>query len=74
GDPNDVPVLTTHHFLIGQPGDDVAPESVNYTPFNTKKHWRRVLELIHKTWRRRMPEYLTSLGSRSKWFEKQDNV
>jgi hypothetical protein len=37
GDPNDVPVLTPNHFLIGQPGGDVVPESVDYTPFTPKK-------------------------------------
>ena len=68
------PVLTPNHFLIGQSGGDVAPENVDYTPFNPKKGWRRVQELIRQTWKRWMQEYLTSLGSRSNWFNKQDNV
>ena len=33
GDPNDEPVLTPNHFLIGKMGADVAPESVDYTQF-----------------------------------------
>lgn len=74
GDPNDVPVLTPNHFLIGQTRGEVAPESVDYTSFNPKRRWRRVQELIRQTWKRWMHEYLTSLGSRSKWFRKRDNV
>jgi hypothetical protein len=37
GDPNDEPVLTPNHFLVGQSGGDVAPESVNCTPFNPQE-------------------------------------
>ena len=74
GDPNDEPVLTPNHFLIGQMGGELAPESVDYTSFNPRKRWRRVQEVIRQTWKRWMKEYLTSLGSRSKWFRKMDNV
>ena len=74
GDPNDEPVLTPNHFLIGQVGGELAPERVDYTSFNPRKRWRRVQELIRQTWRRWMQEYLTSHGSRSKWFRKVDNV
>jgi hypothetical protein len=74
GDPNDMPVLTPNHFLIGQIGGDVAPESVDYTSFSPRKRWRRVQELIRQTWDRWMREYITSLGSRSKWFIKKENV
>ena len=74
GDPNDEPVLTPNHFLIGKMGGDLAPESVDYTKFNPKKRWRRVQELIRQTWQRWMREYLTTIGSRSKWCEQQENV
>lgn len=33
-DPNDKPVLTSNHFLIGQMGSDFVPESVDNTAFN----------------------------------------
>ena len=72
--PKDMPVLTPNLFLIGQMGGEVAPESVNYTLFNPRKRLRHVQELIRQTWRRWMHEYLTSLGSRSKCFDKRDNV
>ena len=37
GDPNDEPVLTPNHFLIGQVGGELALESVDYTSFNPRK-------------------------------------
>ena len=52
----------------------MAPESVDYTQFNPKKRWRSVQELIRQTWHRWMREYLKTLGSRSKWYEQQENV
>ena len=67
-------MLTPNHLLIGQIGGDVAQESVNNTAFNPRKRWRRVQELIRLTWNRWMKEYLTTLGSRSKWFTEENNV
>ena len=66
GDLYDEPVLTPHHFLIGQIRGELALESVDYTSINPRKRWRRVQELIRQIWRRWMREYLNSLGSRSK--------
>jgi len=37
-DPNDKPVLTLNHFLIGQMGDFV-PESVDSTAFSPRRRW-----------------------------------
>ena len=67
-DPNDEPVLTPNHFLIGQMGDDFIPESVDTTAFNPRRRWRRVQELTRHVWRRWMKEYLPHIGSRHKWF------
>ena len=36
GNPNDDPVLTSNHFLIGNMGGQMAPESVDYTQFNQR--------------------------------------
>ena len=33
-DPNDEPVLTPNHFIIGQMGGDIVPDSVDTTEFN----------------------------------------
>ena len=64
---DDVP-LTPNHFLHGQIGGVFAPDSVDYTPFNPRKRWRRVQELVRHFWRRWMKEWLPSLQTRKKWF------
>ena len=73
-DPNDEPVLTPNHFLIGQMGGELAPQNVDTTGFNPRKRWRRVQELIRKVWQRWMREYLPHIGSRQKWFFPTENL
>ena len=73
-DPNDEPVLTPNHFLIGQMGGDFMPESVNTAAFNPRRGWRRVQELIRHVWVRWMKEYLPHIGSRHKWFFPEVNL
>ena len=73
-DPNDEPVLTPNHFLIGQMGGDFIPESVDSTEFNPRKRWRRVQELTRHVWGRWMKEYLPHIGSRQKWFFPTENL
>jgi len=74
GDHNDEMVLTPNHFLIGQMGGELAPESVDDTPGKMKQRWRRVQELIRKVWHRWMKEYLPLIGSRHKWFLPAKNL
>ena len=62
-DPNDDPVLTPNHFLIGHMGGDFIPESVDSTGFNPRKRWRRAQELTRHVRRRWMKEYLPHIGS-----------
>ena len=73
-DPNDEPVLTPNHFLIGHIGGEHAPESVNTLAFDPRKRWRRIQELICQTWKRWMREYITNIGSRMKWFDREENL
>lgn len=73
-DPNDEPVLTPNHFLIGQMGGDFIPESVDSTTFNPRRRWRRVQELTRHVWQRWMKEYLPYIGSRHKWFLPSANL
>ncbi|KAL9987286.1 hypothetical protein ACROYT_G001568 [Oculina patagonica] len=73
-DPNDEPVLTPNHFLIGQMGGDFVPESVDTTPFSPRRRWRRVQELTRHVWGRWMKEYLPHIGSRQKWFFPTENL
>ena len=73
-DPNDEPVLTPNYFLVGHMGGELAPKNVDTTTFNPRKRWRRVQELIRHVWKRWMKEYLTSIGARRKWQERERNV
>ena len=40
-DPNDYPVLTLNHFLIGNVGGELAPETVDTFAFDPRNKWRR---------------------------------
>ena len=73
-DPNDEPILTPNHFLIGHIGGELAPESVDTLAFDPRKSWRRIQELICQTWKRWMREYITNIGSRMKWFDREENL
>ena len=73
-DPNDEPVLTPNHLLIGQMGGDFIPKSVDNTAFNPRRRWRRVQELTRHVWGHWMKEYLTHVGSRQKWFFPTENL
>jgi hypothetical protein len=68
-DPKDVTPLTPNHFLHGQVGGEVAPESVDYTNFNLRNRWRRVQQLLNQVWTRWLKEYLPTLNKRQKWTE-----
>ena len=73
-DPNDDPILTPNHFLIGHMGGELAPEIVDMLAFDPRKRWRRIQELVRQTWKRWMREYITSTGSRKKWFDREENL
>lgn len=74
GDVNDEPVLTPNHFLIGQMGGELAPDTVDTTAVSVRRRWRRIQELIRRVWSRWMREYLPSIGSRQKWFQPSKNL
>ena len=61
-DPNDEPVLTANHFLIGQMDGDTAPCSVDDTALNPRNRWRRIQELVQRVWQRWLREYLPHLA------------
>ena len=74
GDVNDEPVLTPNHFLIGQMGDELAPDTVDSMAVSVRRRWRGVQELIRRVWCHWMREYLPSTGSRQKWFQPSKNM
>lgn len=68
-DHRDITPLTPNHFLHGQLGGHIAPESVDTSDFSLKKRWRRVQQLITQVWSRWLSEYLPTLNRRPKWNE-----
>ena len=46
--PNNNPLVTPNHFMIGQMGGDFLPGSVDSEPFNPRKRWRRLQELTRR--------------------------
>ena len=74
GDVNDELVLTPNHFLIGKMVGELARDTVDTTAVNVRKWWRRMQELIRRVWNHWMREYLTSIGSRHKWFLPTENI
>ena len=49
-------------------------DTADTTAANVRKRWRRVQELIRRVWSRWIREYLTSIGSRHKWFLPTENI
>ena len=58
---DDIPI-TPNHFLHGQVGGQFAPENVDEDPFNPKKRWRRIQELVRHFWKRWLQEWLPRLN------------
>ncbi|XP_044167433.1 uncharacterized protein LOC122951487 [Acropora millepora] len=73
-DPRDVVPLTLNHFLHGQLGGQVAPETVDTTEISPRKRWRRVQEIISQVWKRWLQEYLPLLNRRPKLTEVVKNL
>ena len=72
--PNDDVPITPNHFLHGQVGGQFAPENVDSEPFNPKKRWRRIQELVRHFWKRWLQEWLPGLNARQKWRQEQRDV
>ena len=56
---DDVP-LTPNHFLYGQLGGRLAPDSVDEMQFNLKKRWQQMQELIRHFWQHWLKEWIPS--------------
>ena len=67
-------MLTPNHFLVGNMGRELAPDTVDTRAVNVCKRWRRVQELIRRVWSRWMREYLTSIGSQQNRFRPTENI
>ena len=65
--------LTPNYFLYRQLGGTLAPESVDETPFNLKKRWQQVQELIRHFWQCWLKEWIPCLNSCKKWNGEKDD-
>ena len=73
-DPRDEPVLTPNHFLVGQLGGQLAPQVTDDIAFNPRNRWRLIQDLVKLFWKRWREEFLSTLNTRKKWREANDNL
>ncbi|XP_064641366.1 uncharacterized protein LOC135496150 [Lineus longissimus] len=73
-DPKDENVLTPNHFLIGQAGEQLAPEVTDKIAFHPRNRWRYVQDLVKKVWIRWQKEFLSLLHNRPKWFRIEEDI
>ena len=73
-DPDDEPVLTPNHFLIGRIGGQLAPVGTEQLAYNPRNRWRLIQDLTGRFWKRWSREYLVSLQPRGKWHKIEDAV
>ena len=73
-DSNDLTPLTPNHFIVGQLGDQFAPEASELQQvYNLRKRWHRIQQLIGNFWKRWRRELLPTLNVRKKWFKPHRN-
>ena len=53
--------LTPNHFLHGQMGGQLEPESVDSATFRPRQQWRKVQDITSEVWRRWLKECLPVL-------------
>ena len=73
-DPEDEPVLTPNHFLHGQCGGQLAPETVDDLEIQPRRQWLRIQQLIKGFWKRWIRELLPMLNTRRKWTAKSKDL
>ena len=64
-DPNDLPVLTPGHFLIGDTFTNIRERDIRTTQTNSLSSWQRIHQLKQDFWSRWYREYLNELSSRT---------
>ena len=72
--PADLTPFTPNHFLHGQMGGRLAPDSVDSKAFNPGKRWHCVQELVCHFWHRWLYEWIPSLIARKKWCREQNDL
>lgn len=73
-EPSDLNVLTSGHFLIGQPLLAVPEPNLTTLPENRLSRWQLVQSLQQQFWKRWSSEYLSRLQQRHKWLQQKTNL
>ena len=73
-DPTDLEALTPSHFLTLEPSTSLPDPDLASVPLSKLQRWRLVTDLHRHFWSRWKNEYLSSLQSRSKWFDNVDQL
>ena len=60
-----------NHFLHGQVGGQLAPETADEKDYSPRKRWRRVQERLKHFWKRWVREWLLGLTARRKWYKNE---
>lgn len=66
-DPNDPPVLTPAHFLIGDSFTSLPEGDFTKVQTNRLSHWQHITQVRQHFWNRWHKEYLNELNIRHKW-------
>ncbi|XP_058446413.1 uncharacterized protein LOC131427338 [Malaya genurostris] len=67
-DASDYEVLTPGHFLVGTALKAVPDNNVIDIPFNRLRQWQQTQKLYQQLWKRWHLEYLSTLQTRTKWY------
>ena len=73
-DPNDLPVLTPGHFLIGDTFTNIRERDLRTTQPSRLSSWQRIHQLKQEFWSRWYREYFNELTSRSKWYKGKHGI
>ena len=74
GDPQDSPVLTPNHFIVGQAGGQLAPRVLESEAVNPRERWKYTQDLVTQVWKRWSKEFLTLQQSRGRWLNEKEDL
>jgi len=73
-DPSDLIVLTSGHFLIGEPLLAVPDPDLSTLKQNRLSRWQLIQTFQQQFWKRCSSEYLARLQQRPKWLRHRENL
>ncbi|XP_033317545.1 uncharacterized protein LOC117215262 [Bombus bifarius] len=73
-DPQDPPVLTPGHFLIGDTLTSLRERDFRTVPSGRLSSWQRIHQIKQHFWSRWYREYLNELTRRNKWDKGKHNI